>query len=150
MARQTYATILLLAEGTDEGMKAARDAINLAADEDATLIIATVVDTTVLRQLLASRIFVQEEMEEYERDLDASCRKQINYVAQLAKKLKVKHETVLLKGACHASIIQEQKRRKADLLIMGAYRTRTAKRDLMASEKQLIVDEVACPVLLVR
>jgi hypothetical protein len=33
---------------------------------------------------------------------------------------------------------------------MGAYRATMAKRDLMASEKQLIVDEIACPVLLVR
>jgi nucleotide-binding universal stress UspA family protein len=150
MGKRAYSTILLFSEGSDEGMKAARDAISLAADVDAALIIASVVDTSVLRQLLASRILIEEEMVEYERELEESCRKQLNYVAQLADKAKVRHQTVLLRGACHAVLVREQKERKADLLVMGAYRATMAKRDLMASEKQLIVDEIACPVLLVR
>ncbi|KPK62161.1 MAG: hypothetical protein AMK73_06660 [Planctomycetes bacterium SM23_32] len=150
MAKHTYATILLLAEGTDQGMKAARDAINLAADEDATLIVASVVDTSTLRQLLSSRIFVQEEMEEYEQELEQSCRKQLNYIAQLADKAGVKNRTALLKGACHTVILREQKERGADLLVMGAFRASLARRDVMAREKQLIIDEVPCPVLLVR
>jgi len=150
MAKHTYATILLFAEGSDEGMKAARDAINLAADEGAALIAVSVVDTALLRQLLTSKIFVLDEMEEYERDLETSCRNQLNYVAQLAEKAKVKVRTSLLKGSCHVAILREQKERNADLLVMGAYKARLAKRDLMASEKQLIVDEVSCPVLLVR
>jgi nucleotide-binding universal stress UspA family protein len=150
MGKRAYSTILLYSEGSDEGMKAARDAISLAADVDAALIIASVVDTSVLRQLLASRILIEEEMVEYERELEESCRKQLNYVAQLADKAKVRHQTVLLRGACHAVLVREQKERKADLLVMGAYRATMAKRDLMASEKQLIVDEIACPVLLVR
>ncbi|NLW50658.1 MAG: universal stress protein [Candidatus Brocadiaceae bacterium] len=150
MARHTYATILLFAEGSPEGMKAARDAIRLAAAEDAFLIIASVVDTSTLKQLLSSHIFIEEEMEEYEHELEESCRKQIHYVAQLAEKAAVKHRTSLLRGACHTAILREQKDRSATLLVMGAYRASTARRDLMAREKQLIVDEVPCPVLLVR
>ena len=150
MAKHTYSTILLLAEGSDQGMKAARDAINLAADEGATLVIAAVVDTSTLKQLLASRIFIQEEMEEYERELEESCRKQMDYIAQLADKARVKNRTSLLRGACHAAILREQRERRADLLVMGAYRASTARRDMMAREKQLIVDDIPCPVLLVR
>jgi nucleotide-binding universal stress UspA family protein len=150
MARSTYSVILLFAEGSEEGMQAARDAINLAADEGAALIIASVVDTNTLKQLLSSHIFVQEEMEEYEQELEESCRRQINYVAQLAKKAKVKHRTELLRGACHTVILRMQKEARADLLVMGAYRATTVGRDMMAREKQLIVDEIPCPVLLVR
>ena len=150
MAKHTYSTILLFAESSEEGMKAARDAIALAADEDATLIIASVVDTNTLRQLLSYRIFVQEEMEEYEHELEDSCRKQMHYIAQLADKARVKNRTVLLRGACHTAILREQEQRSADLLVMGAFRASTARRDLMAREKQLIIDEIACPVLLAR
>jgi len=150
MGKHTYASILLFAEGSEEGMKAARDAIHLAADEDAELIIASVVDTNTLKQLLSYHIFVQEEMEEYERDLEASCQKQIKYVSQLADKAGVKHRTSLLRGACHSAILREQKERGASLLIMGAFRATTAKRDMMAREKQLIIDQIPCPVLLVR
>ncbi|MHC4480585.1 MAG: universal stress protein [Planctomycetota bacterium] len=150
MARRTFSTILLFAEGSDEGMKAAKDAIALADDENATLIIASVVDTSTLKQLVSSRIFVQEEMEEYEQELEESCRKQLNYIAQLADRAGVKNRTALLTGACHTAVLREQRARNADLLVMGAYRATTARRDLMAREKQLIVDEIPCPVLLVR
>ena len=150
MAKHTYSTILLFAEGSDEGMRAARDAINLAADESATLIIASVVDTSTLKQLLSYRIFIEEEMEEYERELEHSCLKQMNYIAQLADRAGVKYRTALLRGACHSVILREQKQRSANLLVMGAFRASTARRDLMASEKQLIIDQVPCPVLLVR
>ncbi|MCK4283708.1 MAG: universal stress protein [Candidatus Brocadiae bacterium] len=150
MSKRTYSTILLFAEGSDEGMKAAREAIGLATDEKAALIIASVVDTSTLRQLLTSRIFIEEEMREYEQALEKSCRKRMNYLAQLADKAGVKNRTALLRGACHSAILREQVERKADLLVMGAFRASTARRDLMAHEKQLIIDEIPCPVLLVR
>jgi nucleotide-binding universal stress UspA family protein len=150
MAKHAYSTILLFAEGSQEGMKAARDAISLAADEEATLIVAAVVDTNTLRHLLASRIFLQDEAEEYEHALEESGRKQLHYVAQLADKAGVTNRTNLLRGACHSVILREQKEHGADLLVMGAFRATTAKRDLMAREKQLIIDAATCPVLLVR
>jgi len=150
MAKHAYATILLYAEGSDSGLKAVRDAVALAADEDATLVIAGVVDTSSLKQLLASRIFVQEEMEEYEQELEESCRSHLAYAAQLADGARVTHRTALLKGACHSAILREQRDAGADLLVMGAFRASVARRDLMAHEKQLILDEIPCPVLLVR
>ncbi len=150
MANHTYSRILLFAEGSETGMKAARDAIALARDEEAALIIAAVVDTATLKQLLSYHIFVEEEMEEYDQELEESCRRQINYIAQLADDAGVKNRTALLRGACHSVLLREQKERDADLLVMGAFRASTRKRDLMANEKQLIIDEIPCPVLLVR
>jgi nucleotide-binding universal stress UspA family protein len=140
MAERAYSTILLLAESSEEGVKAARDAVRLAA----------VVDTSVLKQLVTFRIFVEEEKAEYEKDLEESCQKQLNYMSQLAAKAGVTHRTSLLRGACHSVVLREQKARGADLLIMGAFRASTARRDLAAQEKQLIIDDIPCPVLLVR
>ncbi len=150
MVKHTYSRILLFAEGSETGMKASRDAIALARDEEATLIIAAVVDTATLKQLLSYHIFVEEEMEEYDEELEESCRRQLNYIAGLAEDADVKNRTVLLRGACHSVLLREQKERDADLLVMGAFRASTRKRDLMANEKQLIIDEIPCPVLLVR
>jgi len=150
MAEHTYSTILLFAESSEEGMRAARDAVHLAADEDAVLVIAAVVDTSMLKQLVSYRIFVEEEMAEYEQELVDSCQKQLNYIAQLADKAGVTNRTSLLRGACHSVILRERKEREAHLLVMGAFRASTARRDLMAHEKQLIIDDIRCPVLLVR
>ena len=149
MAKHTFSKILLLAEGTDEGMEAARTAIALAADEDALLLIVSVVDTQVLKQLLTNRIFVQEEMEQYGEEVESSCRKQLDYIAQLASKAGVEYRSSLLTGACHTSVLQAHKKHGADLLVMGTYRATTVKTNLMGREKQLIIDEIPCPVLLV-
>ncbi len=149
MAEYPFSTIMLLAEGTDEGMQAARCAIQLAADEDAVLHIVSVVDTGTLKQLLTYRIFVEEEMRQYEQDLEVSCRKQLDYVAHLASRAAVHYRSALLTGACHTTVLQEQKQSGSDLLVMGAFRPTTVKTDLMAREKQLIIDEIPCPVLLV-
>ena len=150
MAERAYSTILLFAESSTEGMKAARDAVRLAADVGATLIIAAVIDTSVLKQLVTFRIFLEEEKAEHEMELEESCQKQLNYMSQIAAKAGVTHRTSLLRGACHSVILREQKARGADLLIMGAFRASTARRDLIAHEKQLIIDDIPCPVLLVR
>jgi len=149
MAKHTFSAIMLLVESTDEGMQAARRAIQLAADEGAVLHMVSVVDTHMLRQLLTYRIFVEEEMRQYEEHLERSCRRQLDYIAQLAAKHKVEHRSSLLSGACHTAVLQEQQRTGADLLVMGAFRPTTVRTDLMAREKQLIIDEIRCPVLLV-
>ena len=149
MPKHAFSKILLLAEGTDEGMQAARYAIGLAADEGAALEIISVVDTSTLKQLLTYRIFVEDEMREYEQEIEHSCRRHLDYVAQLADKEKVKHKAHLLTGACHTAVLEQQKSAGADLLVMGSFRASTFKVDLMAREKQLIIDEIPCPVLLV-
>ncbi len=150
MAKSAYSTMMLLVETSDEGMKAAREAIGLAKDANANLIVASVVDTALLRQLLTYRIFVQEEMEEYESDMKDSARKHLEYVCQLADKEGIEYERRLLTGATHSAVLDEQRRTEADLLIMAAFRASTATRDVMAREKQLILDEISCPILLVR
>jgi nucleotide-binding universal stress UspA family protein len=150
MPRHTYSTILLFAESSESGMKAARDAINLAADEDATLVITAVIDTSTLKQLVSYRIFVEEEMQEYDRELEASCRRQLAYVSQLADQAGIRNRAELVRGACHSVILRQQREHGADLLVMGAFRASTTKRDVMGHEKQLIIDEIPCPVLLVR
>ena len=150
MGKVAYDTILLLVEGSDEGMKAARDCVALAEDEGADIVAAAVVDTALLRQLLTYRIFVQEEMEEYEEDLRRSAEKHLKYVSSLAEEAGVSCRTELLSGATHSAVLAQQEEERADLLVMGGFRASTAQRDVKAREKQLILDEIPCPVLLVR
>ena len=149
MVKHTFSKILLLSEGSDVGMAASRAAIALAADEEAELIIMAVVDTHTLKQLLTNRIFVEEEMEQYEKDIESSSRKQVDYVGQLATKAGVDYRSEVVTGACHTAVLEEQVETGADLLVMGGYEATMIKGDLMAREKQLILDEITCPVLLV-
>lgn len=149
MDKGTYSRILLLVESTDAGMEAARAAITLAQGADAELIILSVVDTHTLKQLLTHRIFVEDEMEEYEEELQSSAQKQLDYVAQLAGEADVDFRTNQETGACHTAVLNELRENQADLLVMAAFQATQTNTDLMAREKQLIVDETPCSILLV-
>lgn len=148
-AESVFKSILLLVDGTDSSHQAATKAVELAAAHGAELAAAAVVDTDTLKQLLASRIFLPEEMEEYENELEVSCRRQLAYVTKMASQASVAVEEVLVRGACHSAVLSQQKALKADLVVLAAFKS-TARNDLLAHEKQRIIDECPAAVLVVR
>ncbi len=150
MAQQPFNHILVLVDGTESSLKAAECAVQLARAYKAQLSAVSVVETATLKRLLTTRIMVPAEMEEYERDLEASSRRHLTYVADLAREHGVKTQTVLLKGAVHSAVLAEQKSSGSDLIVIGAFRWTLCHRDISARERQLILDEAPCPVLVVR
>ena len=141
--------ILVVVDGTETGVRAARFAAKLAALHGAELTAVTVVDTVTLKSLLKSSVLVQAEMEEFDQELEASGRTNLNYVGQLAKDAGIAADLLLRKGSAHSIILEEARRLEPDLLVMGSFTTSMIKRDLSARERRLIVDEVKCPILLV-
>ena len=145
-----FQNAIVLVDGTESSMAAARFAIDMASRTGCRLTAISAVDTDILNQLLRTRIFVEEEREDYEQELELDAGKFLRYVNELAKKQKVKVESVVLKGSPHGTILGEAKRRQADLIILGHWRTSVAKRDILARERQLILDAAECSVLVVR
>ncbi len=150
MAQEQLRHILAVVDGTEASMKAAECAVHLAKTLKAQFTAVGIVDTATLRHLLSTQIMVPAEMEEYERELEASGRKHLAYVADLAHEHGVSARTVLLRGAVHAAVLAEQKASGADLIVIGAFRWTLCHRDQAARERQLILDEAPCPVLVVR
>ncbi|MBM4039651.1 MAG: universal stress protein [Planctomycetes bacterium] len=150
MAQTSFRHILVLVDGTESSLKAAECAVQLARAYKAQLSAVGVVDTATLKHLLTSGIMVAAESQEYERELEASGRKHLAYAADLARENGVKAQTVLLKGAVHSAVLAEQKSCGADLIVIGAFRWTLCHRDVSARERQLILDEAPCPVLVVR
>ncbi|MFH0964160.1 MAG: universal stress protein [Planctomycetota bacterium] len=151
MARRLHVKeILLLVDSSDAARDAAEYAVELGHDFGARLVACSTVDTATLKTLALSRILVPVEVSELERDLEASSRKYLTLVADLAARNKVKAETLLLKGAVHSAVLATQKERKSDLIVMGAVNSHQARRDLVIRERQLILDESPCPVICVR
>ena len=150
MARAPFRHILTLVDGTEASMTAAKYAVALASSSRAKLTGVGIVDTATLKHLLSSHIMVAAEMEEYERELEGSARGHLAYFTGLAKESGVAAETVLIKGATHSAMLAEQKTSGADLIVLGAFRWALAHRDQRARERQLLLDEAPCPVLVVR
>jgi len=148
--KSPFRKVLFLVETSRGALDAARYAVDLARASGAPLVALAVVDTDTLRQLLSSRILADQEMHELETQLEESCRRQLDYVTELARKAGVKVESVLRKGSCHREAMRAQRDYAADLVVLAPFRTSMAKRDLMANEKRLIADEADCPVLILR
>jgi nucleotide-binding universal stress UspA family protein len=150
MAQQPFRHIIALVDGTESSFKAAEYAVQLARACKAQLTAVGIVDTATLKHLLTTGIMVAAEMAEYEHELESSGRKHLAYVADLAGEHGVKAHTVLLKGAVHSAVLAEQKSSGADLIVIGAFRWTLCHRDQAARERQLILDEAPCPVLVIR
>lgn len=150
MATPPFRNILLVVDGTESSVKAAEYALRLVQATRGKLVAISVVDVDTLRKLASAHILVEQEMGEFERELERNQRRHLDYVAQRAGKAKVAIETVLRKGVCHSAVLAEQKAIKADVIIMGGFRSSYTKHDLVARERQLILDAAPCPVLVVK
>jgi len=142
--------VLLMVDATDASLRAAEYRVRLCRHLGAKLTALAVVDTETLRSLLSSRIMVQAEMQDLEAELQSSAEKRLKNVAQLGSDHKVKIETVLMKGSTHGAFLEEVRRRRPDLIVMGGYTSSVVKRDLPARERQRVMDDTQVPILLVK
>jgi len=149
-AEPPFKTIILVVDGTESALRAAEVAFGIARTHGSKVAAVSIVDTETLRLLLTQRILVSDEMDELHADLEASSRKYLSHVAELARKQGVEAETVLRQGSFHSAILAEQKARQADLIVMGPIQYTLTRRDLVVRERHLIADEATCPVLLVK
>lgn len=143
-------TILLFADGSEGSVRAAETAVLLAEVHEADLVAAAVVDTETLSMLLRQHILVDEEMVEFDAELEESAKRHLRVVANHARREGVPVETVLLKGTIHSALLAEARRRQADLIVLSGFTSTMTRRDVLAKEKQYVVDEAPCPVLLVK
>ena len=150
MAKPPVNHILVLVDGTEASFHAADRAIDLARALGARLTALTVVDTETLRQLLNVKILVDAEMGKFEKELKESARRQLAEVRQRALNQKVVIDEVLITGNVETVVPKEVQDRGVDLIALGGFASTKATRDLVARQRQLILDRAACPVLVVK
>lgn len=150
MTRSSIRHILVLVDGTESSFHAADYAIELAHCVGAQVTAMAVVDTDTLRQLLNVRILVDSEMAEFERELAESGQHQLDEVRHRAMSHRVKFDDVLRSGNSEDIVPIELSRRGIDLLVMGAFESNRVKFDLLARQRQQVLDRASCPILLVK
>jgi nucleotide-binding universal stress UspA family protein len=150
MSRSPVGHILVLVDGTKSSFRAADYAIDLARTLGARLTAMAVVDTDTLRQLLHVNILVDSEMDEFEQELQQSAQHELDEVRQRAMSKRVKFDDVLRSGNSEVVVPKELAQREVDLLAMGAFHSDRVKYDLIARQRQQILDRAACPILIVK
>lgn len=148
--KKTVERILVYIDGTEEAITAAQYAVCLARENGAALAAVYIVNTRALDDLVRTRIFLQEEQEEYQRDLEADSERYLNHVSKLGSDKGVHVETKKLSGNVHTEIKKLIKEEKYDLLVLGEISHVRSRRDEFYNEAERAMRSVPCSVLIVK
>ena len=136
--------------GSDASILAAKYAIVLAKLYRCRLSAVYVVDTATIKQLALSKIFIQEESIEYEKNLEANGERYLSFVEELAHAKGVKIEREIRKGAVCTEILSVADEKKADLIVLGGWEKDRSARDIISHSHREIMVQAKCSVLLVK
>ncbi len=142
--------ILVAISGSDASINAAKYAIVLAKQYHCSLTVVYVVDTATLQELVITKIFVEDERMDYEKNLLANGDRYLTYVRDLAGQKGVKVETVLRKGAIYTEILRESESRDIDLILLGGWERERKERDIISEAHREVLLNARCSVLVVK
>jgi nucleotide-binding universal stress UspA family protein len=136
--------------GSDASILAAKYAIVLAKQQHCALTAVYVVDTATIRQLTLSKIFIQEESQEYEKSLEANGRRYLTFIEELAKPKGIKIEKEIRNGAVFTEILKVADEKKADVILLGGWEKDRGTREIIGHSYSEIMINAKCSVLLVK
>ena len=142
--------LLVIVDGTETSDRAVRLAVILAAATRARLTAIAFVETDTLKRLLTVRVLSQSEMGDFEQGLEESARRQLAAAVATGKAGGLAIETAIVRGNSEETVPREVARRGNALIVLGAFDSQRANRDLLARQRQQIVDRAPCPVLVAR
>ncbi len=141
---------LLVVDGSQPALDAAEFAVNFARQTNCCLCAAFVVDTATLNYLQQMHIFVSEERQELEEDLQRKGRRYLAAVQELGKKYDLQVETHICQGRFHQVILALARKLEVDLIITGGWKHEIKQKDSSSIERQFIMDLAECPVIVVK
>lgn len=142
--------LLVVVNGSDASIGAAKYAVALAKAVGSSVAAAYVVDTATIRQLAMSRIFVDEESQEYERSLAETGKRYLSYVEEIGRSKGISIRTSLLKGSVAGEIVKLADELHVDCIVVGrAWEQESGMRDAIRESNREIVKTSPCSVLVV-
>jgi len=142
--------IMVYVDGTEQSITAAQYAICLASFSGAELIAHYVINTRAMEDLLRARIFLKDEQEDYEHDMEADAERYLNHVNELAVKKGLSIIARRSKGNVHKEIVNAVKEEDVDLLVIGELSRIRSRRDEFYDEAERAMRTVPCSVLIVK
>ena len=134
MIRPLYRNVLILINGSESSIQAAKYGILMSKLYRCNLKALYVVDTATLKQLMLNKFFVAEESKEYEASLTLDGKKYLQYVEDLAKSKGVKIETEIKNGSVWSETVSMAESMEADLILLGGFDSNTRdQKDILSS-----------------
>ncbi|MDR0657219.1 MAG: universal stress protein [Treponema sp.] len=150
MMKPLISNIVVVITGSDASILAAKYAIVMSKQLHCRLTAVYVVDIATIRQLTLSKIFIQEESQEYEKSLEANGERYLSFVEELARAKGVKVEREIRRGAVYTEILTVADEKKADFIILGGWEKDRSARDIISHSHRELMINAKCSVLLVK
>jgi nucleotide-binding universal stress UspA family protein len=145
-----FNNVLVAISGSDASINASKYAIMISKIYKCKLTAIYVVDTATLKELLISKIFVEDESVEYEQSLVDNGHRYLNYIEELALKKGVNIDKLLRNGSIYAEILKASEEVKADLIILGGWEQNRNMRDLISHSHKEVLMNAKASVLVVK
>jgi nucleotide-binding universal stress UspA family protein len=148
-----FKLILVAVDGSPASSAGLKAAIELASDQQATVLALHVVDDSVLPVSFEGVVYPRTYVDSYFAAQEHYGSKLVERAAVTALRSNVKLEPVVVRSRSHpvADVIVAQARKlKADAIVIGTHGRRGLARVLMGSDAEEVVRIATVPVLLVR
>jgi nucleotide-binding universal stress UspA family protein len=145
-----FQTIVVAVSGSEASINASKYGIAMAKMYRSRLIAVYVVDTATLKELLISKIFVEDESTEYEKSLEENGMRYLNYIEELANTKGVSIDKVLTRGAIFSEVIKVANENEADLILLGGFEEKGSYRDVLSRQHRDILKNANCSILVVK
>ena len=155
MIRPLFRKVIVAVNGSEHSIHAAMDGILLSKQYKCELRAVYVVDTSALRQLTMSKIFMEDESFHYERRLCDDGKRYLSYLESIAREKGVVISTELKKGSIWSELIKSSEDFGADLILLGGKEHIYGKsgssvhRDKISATNAEIIGSALCNVLVV-
>lgn len=128
--------------------RALQEAVKLAKENNARLLVVHVIEPTPYvagGEFGGAEIYMKLE-DATKRNAQSSMSK----LMQRLKKLQIKAESLLLRGAAHEQIVKAAKSKKADMIVIGTHGRTGLSKLFLGSVAGKVVSLATCPVMTVR
>lgn len=150
MSNTPFSKILVYLDGSEGSVSALMYSIMLAKSTGSELHAVYVVNTKALGDLVKSRIFINEEQNEYLTDLKEDAKRHIKHALKLSASKDIDVETAILEGSPHSEISSYIKVNNIDLLVICSLNVIRSRREELLSENDRMLRTSECPVLVVK
>lgn len=148
--RGPLSRLLVVVNGSESSIGAARYALELAAAYESQVTMVYVVDTATIKQLALSRIFVPDESAEYEDSLERSGRRILAYMQELAAARKIEVSTTLRRGAVPGEVVALADELGVGAILLGGTDRKNQFKDALLDVYGEIVRNAPCPVMIIK
>jgi len=155
MIQPLFKNLLILVNGTDASINAAKYAIIMAKLYKCSVRAVYVVDVATIKMLSLNRIFIEEESLDYERSLEQNGKRYLSYVQKIGEEKGVRVATELRRGAIWSEIVACAEENEIDAILVGASGSETGgaygdRNESISLTFKSVLAHSRCSVLVVR